>query len=64
MFANIDMDLESGDIGVEDTLFHYFSDEYTYIILQHNEMLSESELSTIHTLIDENNLIYGELNTF
>lgn len=28
---SIDMDLESGDVGIEDTLFEYFSQEYEYI---------------------------------
>ena len=26
--VSIDMDLEGGDVGIEDTLYHYFSDEY------------------------------------
>lgn len=29
--VSIDMDLESGDIGIEDTLYGYFSEEYGYI---------------------------------
>ncbi|AIQ35986.1 hypothetical protein R50345_15985 [Paenibacillus sp. FSL R5-0345] len=29
--VNIDMGLESGDVGIEDTLHQYFSDEYEYI---------------------------------
>ena len=29
--VNIDMDLESGDIGIEDTLVAYFTNEYRYI---------------------------------
>ena len=32
----------------------------TYIILQHNEPLSKTELSVIQTIIDENNLRYCE----
>lgn len=31
--VSIDMDLESGDVGIEDTLYAYFSDEYRYIEL-------------------------------
>lgn len=27
----VDLDLESGDIGIEDTLYYYFKDEYNYI---------------------------------
>ena len=30
---NFDMGLESGDIGIEDTLYQYFSEEYSYINL-------------------------------
>ena len=26
--VSIDMDLEGGDVGIEDTLYQYFSDEY------------------------------------
>lgn len=29
--TSIDMGLESGDVGIEDTLYEYFSDEYEYI---------------------------------
>lgn len=29
--VSIDMDLESGDVGIEDTLYQYFSEEYEYI---------------------------------
>ena len=29
--VGIEMDLESGDIGIEDTLYEYFTDEYKYI---------------------------------
>jgi hypothetical protein len=29
--VNVDMDLESGDVGIKDTLYQYFSDEYSYI---------------------------------
>ena len=29
--VSIDMDLEGGDVGIEDTLYQYFSDEYRYI---------------------------------
>lgn len=29
--VSIDMDLESGDVGIEDTLYYYFRDEYSYI---------------------------------
>lgn len=29
--VSIDMDLESGDVGIEDTLYEYFSEEYSYI---------------------------------
>lgn len=29
--VDIDMDLESGDVGIEDTLYSYFSEEYGYI---------------------------------
>lgn len=29
--VGIDMDLESGDVGIEDTLYQYFSEEYSYI---------------------------------
>lgn len=29
--VSVDMDLEGGDIGIEDTLYQYFSDEYRYI---------------------------------
>ena len=29
--VGIDMGLESGDVGIEDTLYRYFSDEYGYI---------------------------------
>lgn len=29
--VSIDMDLESGDVGIEDTLYDYFSEEYRYI---------------------------------
>ena len=29
--TNIEMDLESGDVGIEDTLYSYFTDEYRYI---------------------------------
>ena len=29
--VSIDMDLDSGDVGIEDTLYNYFSDEYSYI---------------------------------
>lgn len=28
---SIDMNLESGDVGIEDTLYYYFRDEYSYI---------------------------------
>ncbi|QIZ08451.1 hypothetical protein HFZ78_18480 [Priestia megaterium] len=31
MGVSIDMDLESGDMGIEDTLYQYFSEEYDYI---------------------------------
>jgi hypothetical protein len=31
--VSIDMDLESGDVGIEDTLYEYFTDEYKYITL-------------------------------
>lgn len=31
MGVSIDMDLESGDVGIEDTLYQYFSEEYDYI---------------------------------
>ncbi len=31
--VNIDMGLESGDVGIEDTLYEYFTDEYKYIQL-------------------------------
>lgn len=31
MAVGIELDLESGDIGIEDTLYKYFSDEYQYI---------------------------------
>lgn len=31
--VSIDMDLESGDVGIEDTLYYYFTDEYKYIRL-------------------------------
>ena len=27
--VSIDMDLDSGDVGIEDTLYTYFSDEYS-----------------------------------
>lgn len=30
---SIEMDLESGDVGIEDTLYNYFTDEYSYIDL-------------------------------
>lgn len=29
--VGIDMNLESGDVGIEDTLYYYFRDEYSYI---------------------------------
>ena len=29
--VSIEMDLESGDVGIEDTLYAYFTDEYRYI---------------------------------
>lgn len=29
--VSIDMDLEGGDVGIEDTLYQYFSDEYSYV---------------------------------
>jgi hypothetical protein len=29
--VSIDMNLESGDVGIEDTLYDYFTDEYKYI---------------------------------
>lgn len=29
--TSIDMGLEGGDIGIEDTLYHYFSEQYDYI---------------------------------
>ena len=29
--VSVDMDLEGGDVGIEDTLYQYFSDEYSYI---------------------------------
>lgn len=35
----------------------------SYIILQHNEPLSQSDLSVMQTIIDESNLRYCELNT-
>lgn len=31
--ASIEMDLESGDVGIEDTLYDFFSNEYSYIRL-------------------------------
>lgn len=31
--VNVDMALESGDVGIEDTLYEYFSEEYRYIEL-------------------------------
>ncbi|WP_407313666.1 bacteriophage abortive infection AbiH family protein [Desulfosporosinus sp. SB140] len=31
--ASIEMDLESGDVGIEDTLYYFFSNEYNYIRL-------------------------------
>lgn len=31
--VSIDMGLESGDVGIEDTLYEYFADEYRYINL-------------------------------
>ncbi len=36
----------------------------TYLILQHNEPLSQSDLSVIQTLVNENDLKYGYLKTF
>lgn len=36
----------------------------TYIILQHNELLSKSELSVVQTIIDENNLQYDKLQKY
>lgn len=29
--VSIDMGLDSGDVGIEDTLYDYFTDEYSYI---------------------------------
>lgn len=29
--VSIDMNLDGGDVGIEDTLYNYFSDEYSYI---------------------------------
>lgn len=29
--TSIEMNLESGDVGIEDTLYDYFSEEYQYI---------------------------------
>lgn len=29
--TSIELDLESGDVGIEDTLYSYFTDEYQYI---------------------------------
>lgn len=29
--VSLDMGLESGDVGIEDTLYQYFSEEYDYI---------------------------------
>ncbi len=29
--TSVEMDLESGDVGIEDTLYEYFTDEYQYI---------------------------------
>jgi len=31
--VGIELNLESGHVGIEDTLFYYFTDEYKYIIL-------------------------------
>lgn len=31
--ASIDIDLESGEVGIEDTLYYFFSNEYSYIRL-------------------------------
>lgn len=31
--VSIEMNLESGDVGIEDTLYAYFSEEYSYINL-------------------------------
>ena len=36
----------------------------SYIILQHNELLLDSELSTIQAIIDESNLRYSELQKY
>lgn len=36
----------------------------TYLILQHNEPLSQSDLSVIQTLVNENELKYDDLKTF
>lgn len=36
----------------------------TYLILQHNEPLSESELSVMQMIVDENNLHYGKMLTY
>lgn len=36
----------------------------SYVILQHNELLLDSELSAIQAIIDENNLRYSELQKY
>lgn len=36
----------------------------SYVILQHNELLLDSELSAIQAIIDENNLHYSELQKY
>ena len=34
----MDMALESGDVGIEDTLYEYFTDQYKYIFFSSNRI--------------------------
>lgn len=56
----IEMNLESGDIGIEDTLYEYFTDEYRYIerlakyLKQWVRTIKIRDASPITTLINSN----------
>lgn len=59
----IDMALESGDIGIEDTLYEYFTDQYKYIVAKYLKQWVRTirirDVKPKTSLIDkENNAIY------
>lgn len=59
--VSIDMDLESGDVGIEDTLYDYFSEEYQYI-----QMLARYLKQWVRTIrirdVERKSSIINEMN--